>query len=843
MNAADMIPSAPQRARRAGPHHEVDLSSGPARDTYSALIRFLQKQEPASVERIQLQARRLLEELGVTFNLYRDGTGRDHIISFDPFPRVITPEDWQYLSKGVAQRIAIWNAFFRDIYDGQEILKAGIIPFEIIYDDPHYQRACMGVRVPTDTFVHVGAVDLARNAQGQWMAVEDFVSNPTGAIYALQSRHVLGQICPELFDLANVQPIGGYPTELVEHLRGFSSSASSEPRVVLLSPGSYNVAYFEHSYLARQMGIPLVRGNDLIVLNSRVYIKTIGGLEPIDVIYRRMDDRYMDPLAFQEDSQLGIPGLMTCVRKGTVTIANALGTGLGDNRALMAYLPRMAKFYLGDRLLLPTVKRFVCHDPDQLDHVLEDFDNLTILATTERSNRSQWIPSEMSEPERKQLREQLREHPGKFVGEQKLPLSLLPTTQEASLPGRHAGLRLFALAGRTTHVSPCTLTRFALGPDSAVISSGLGGGIKDTWILTGTDQSAPEAPAIVSSAQRRLRMGSRVADNLFWIGRYAERAENTTRILRVLQQIQLEDQSARHDPLRWAPLWEALASATGHPTHFFKRSGLIKNQNVSHYILLDQNNPSSVYNCLERSRFNAQATRESIPPEVWVVLSRLHGIIERAAFSGKFSDQYEIHQIQEVQDKLLNQLDALSGAVTKTMLHDDGWHFWQIGVQLERAVTTLLVTRQVFIKRQGETNPTQRLDANLDTLLRMLSSLYAYRSLYQSRPAALPVAMMLVQDPQLPRSVLYCLREIEKSLRSSFGESLRDPGQTPLKQCSRLCGEVAFVDLEPLLQPAPGGRGGQSIGRLIDDLTAKTYQLATAISDHYLHHQAFNILR
>ena len=823
---------------------EVAIMTGRGAETYRQIMQLLGTPSRGQLPRVTAQAARLMRDLGVTFSLYNDEAGRDNVLPFDPFPRVIDPAEWQQLSSGLAQRLRLWNEFFKDIYDSQEVLKAGLLPFEIVYDDLHYQRSVVGIPVPENTFVHLAAFDLARRKDGQWMVADDFVSNTTGAIYALQSRNVLSQVCPEQIETANVVPIHGYPTELLEHLRHFTRAGYSDPRVVLLSPGTYNEAYYEHSYLARTMGIPLVRGGDLTVLNNRVYLKTIGGLEPIDVIYRRMDDAFIDPVAFRDDSHLGIPGLMSCVRKGTITVANAVGTGLGENRAIAAHLPRLARFYLNESLILPGIERLICGDPDQCDLVVSRLTDYVVSSVSERSNHSTWFASELSAADLEALRRRIMAHPSQFVAEPRQRATLLPTAAARGLEPRHSGLRLFAFGGPKPRVFPSGLTRFATTPDSRVISSGLGGGIKDTWILrdTQTDQTAADQVATPFTApQRRLRLGSRIADSLFWMGRYAERSENTTRIFKVLQQIQVEDQR-RGNQKAWAPLWEALAQATGHPTHFFHNPALRKEQTVAHYILLDRTNPSSVLRCIESCRHNAQATRESVPPEVWVILNRLLQQVSAAAKAGNLGPDAPQEQIFDLQENIINQLDAITGCASKTMLYEDGWLFWCMGTYVERALTTVLVLRQVLLKRAGEVSSGTHFDSNLDAVLRMLSSQYAYRSLFQSRPAMEPVAMMLLQDAQLPRSVLHCLEGIHRGLQTAFGGPGRDAGHTPLRQSAQMVSDVAFADVNSLFSSATTGRNLR-LHLWLDDLASSLMSLSTNISDHYLHHHAFNILR
>jgi uncharacterized circularly permuted ATP-grasp superfamily protein/uncharacterized alpha-E superfamily protein len=820
---------------------EVALALPPAGEVYADLQTQLALRGPDEIQRLAETAQRLMRDLGVTFALYADETSRDRIVPMDLFPRVIDPATWDHLSRGLVQRTRVWDQFFRDVYDSQEALKNGIIPFELVYDDPHFQRNAVGLAVPEDVYVHTAAYDLARDAEGRWVVIEDYVGNVTGTTYALQARHVLGQAAAELLETASIHSVSAYPTELLEHLRSFARG-SREPRVVLLSPGTYNSAYYEHAYLARQMGIPLVRGSDLIVLNSRCYLKTISGLEPIDVIYRRLDEKYIDPVAFQDDSTLGVPGLLLCVRKGTVMIANAVGTGLGDNRALASLLPRLARFYFRESLLLPTVERLLCFDPDQREMVESDPERWVVQHAWERSNRAVWHPGHMGAQEREKFIARIRRDSALYVAEPSLPMTTLPSAS-ARLEPRHAGLRVFVFGGRQPRVVPLALTRTATEAGSRVISSGLGGGIRDTWVLRGPTETedATELPLIVTSPQRRLRLGSRIADSLFWMGRYKARTEQTTRMLQVMQRLQMES-AGRQPAQAWVPLWEAIARATGHEPDFFHERQRLRDEGLAHYLLLDLENPGSVASCVFALRNNAQTLRESIPPEVWSVINRLHQQCEAAMSFGLTRSAQEIARLQEFQQHVLDLVDMLNGSASNNMLHDDAWHFWRLGRNVERALTTTLVTRQVLLKRAGEPKADPHVDHNLDALLRMLSCQYAFRSLFQARPTAPNVVTLLLQDPALPRSVIASLQEIRASLEAVGGQFRHGSSPSPLRSVARLVAELEFAELRSLFVPVASGDSAPLatfLEKLADQLTA----LSIEISDHYLYHQAVNVLR
>jgi len=832
---------------------ETLLAQGMGAEIYGRLRDHLSQNEPQELERLCDRSQRLMRDLGVTFALYNEDDAADWILPYDLFPRVIDPETWKFLSSGVIQRVGVWNEFFRDIYDSQEALKNGVVPFELVYDDPGYQRNAVGLSVPDDTFVHVAAFDLARDARGRWVVIEDYVGNVTGVTYGLQARAVLTQAAPELLETAPVCPVQGYPTELLEHLRGFARGIQ-EPRIVLLSPGSYNSAHYEHSWLARQMGIPLVRGGDLIVLNSRCYLKTIGGIEPIDVIYRRLDDAFIDPVAFRSDSTLGVPGLMTCVRKGTVTIANAIGTGLGDNRAIGALLPRLAKFYNRGPLTLPGVERRLCFDPDQRAMIESDPESWVIQHVSERSNRLVWHPGRMEGEERSRLLRDLRRHPERYVAEPILPLTQLPTAS-ANLDRRHAGLRLFVFGGKNPRVFPLALTRHATEPNSRTISSGLGGGIRDTWILRGDETSPSPSPSrpvfLTAPFQRRLRLGSRIADSLYWMGRYKARAEQATRMLLVLRRLQIET-AGRETADRWAPIWAALARATGHSSEHLalEAEGL---EDPSYRLLLAADNSASVARCIASLHDNSRGVRETIPPEVWSAVHRLHQLCEQAQ---EAMDPSDLARLSDLMQSLLDAVDQLDGAAGKNMLHDDAWHFWRLGQNVERALSTTRITREVLVKH-GRAATEHAADLDLDALLRILSCQYAYRSLYQARPTAPNVVALILQDPALPRSVLACLEDIRASLATVSGSSRHAASASPQRSVAKLANAVEFADLGALFTAAevpvdsaankiakpPGPSGPLPLGLWLDELGDRLSELSVEISDHHLHHQAFNILR
>lgn len=830
----------------ASSHPGVKAVCKRLRETMGAL-------SPEALGRLTRTAQDLMRDQGITFHINDKRAGGERILPFDLLPLTVAAEEWADLEQGLVNRARAWNAFLNDIYTGQDILKAGLVPYEVVYSDPHFRRECVGVKVTQDVHLHVSATDLIRNEDGRWIVMEDQISNPTGAGYALQNRRILSQVTPQFMEDVPLTPIYHYPSQLLETLQAAAPGGSSVAKVVLLSPGIYHEAYYDHAALARQMGIPLVQSGDLIVLDSEVYLKTISGLDRVNVIYRRIDGSYVDPVTNRGDGRFGIPGLLSCVRQGTVTVANSLGSGLADNRALAAYLPQMTEFYLGTKHMLPAVPTLNFRDIDMREFVFDNWRKYVFKTLSTRGPASVWLGEQLEEKQWDELKKRIEAKPGEFIAQPLIRFSTVPTWTEEGLRGRHVSMRAFVLngAGGATATS-CVLTRMALKEGSLIVASASGGGSKDTWLLRDSRRELHSTPAATGVRQRqnRLRLGSRTADALFWIGRYAERAEATVRILRVLQQIRAEDND---NPKAWHPLWEALAAATGHPTSFFKKATFQKEKTttLADYILLDQDNYASVISCLSSCRQNAQQIREALPPEVWTVINRLHLQFSMTVKERSSATVEESLREMTLHSDVLTALDELSGSMEKHMVHDDAWNFWRIGRFMESGVFTLLTMKQVFLKRNDERQPASSLteDINLDALLRMLAGQYAYRSYYKSRPVASQVALLLLQDERFPRSLLFSLQEMVRSLRQIFGERATPLAETPIRYAQHLASDLAYADIAPYFSPAfseveepnpdalPRARTKQ-FAEWLDTLTQRLLNFNSLIADHYLNHQA-----
>ncbi|MEN9634128.1 MAG: hypothetical protein RL077_2532 [Verrucomicrobiota bacterium] len=420
---------------------------------------------------------------GVTFTVYEDTQGTERIFPFDLIPRIIPSDEWKKIEAGLVQRITALNLFLDDIYHGQKVLKDKVIPSALIFGAKHFRREFMNFSVPRGIYVHVCGTDLIRDDQGNYLVLEDNLRCPSGSSYMLENRSAMRRAFPNLFQSYGVRPVDSYSDDLLKVLLHLAPTQSEKSNVVLLTPGVFNSAYFEHCFLARQMGIPIVEGRDLIVRDSRVFMRTTAGLVKVDVIYRRIDDDFLDPTVFRPDSLLGTPGLVNAYRSGHVALANSIGTGIADDKVIYAYVPKLIKYYLGEEPLLPNVTTYLASEPLERKFILENIDKLVVKSANEAGGYGMLIGPAASKAECESFRQQVAAQPRNFIAQDPIKLSRAPTWSDGRLEGRHIDLRPYILFGDKITVTPGGLTRVALRKGSLVVNSSQGGGSKDTWVL------------------------------------------------------------------------------------------------------------------------------------------------------------------------------------------------------------------------------------------------------------------------------------------------------------------------------------------------------------------------
>lgn len=472
---------------------EMHATSTTVRDHYRTYDRWLAQQPRDAMRGRRDEAEMIFRRVGITFAVYgakdEGGSGTERLIPFDLIPRIIPAAEWRELERGLRQRVTALNRFIHDVYHEQAIIQAGIVPAEQVFRNAQYRPEMQGVDVPGGVYSHIAGIDIVRAANpdgsGSYYVLEDNLRVPSGVSYMLENRKMMMRLFPELFSLHRIAPVAHYPDLLLDSLRAVAPSGVNEPTVVVLTPGMHNSAYFEHAFLAQQMGVELVEGQDLFVKDNFVFMRTTGGPRRVDVIYRRVDDDFLDPLAFRPDSTLGCAGLLNVYREGNVTLANAIGTGVADDKSIYPYVPKMIEFYLGEQPVLNNVPTYLCREDEDLKYVLDHLGELVVKEVHGAGGYGMLVGPASTRAEIEDFRRALLANPGNYIAQPTLALSTCPTFVDSGIAPRHIDLRPFVLSGKSVQMVPGGLTRVALKEGSLVVNSSQGGGTKDTWVLEG----------------------------------------------------------------------------------------------------------------------------------------------------------------------------------------------------------------------------------------------------------------------------------------------------------------------------------------------------------------------
>ena len=464
---------------------EMTGTDGSCRPPYEQLKAWLAGIAPDILDHRRREAELIFRRIGITFAVYGDADSTERLIPFDVLPRIISAREWDLVRRGLEQRVKTINAYIKDIYTRREILKAGVVPEDLVFQNPVFRPEMNGQSVPHDIYVHIAGIDIIRIDADTFYVLEDNARTPSGVSYMLENREIMLRLFPELFARHHIAPVENYPDELLATLKSVApASSSSDPNVVLLTPGAFNSAYYEHSFLADKLGVDLVEGRDLLVKGEVVYMRTTEGLKRVDVVYRRIDDDFLDPLAFRPDSALGVPGLMSAYQAGNVTLANAVGTGIADDKAVYSYMPEITRFYLGEEPILKNVPTWRCREPDHLSYVLDNLEQLVVKEVHGSGGYGMMIGPKADRATIGAFHAKLKSDPKNFIAQPTLALSTCPTCVEEGVAPRHVDLRPFVLTGRDRiRIVPGGLTRVALKKGSLVVNSSQGGGTKDTWVL------------------------------------------------------------------------------------------------------------------------------------------------------------------------------------------------------------------------------------------------------------------------------------------------------------------------------------------------------------------------
>ena len=746
-------------------------------------------------------ARRLIIENGVTYNVYADAQGRDRPWVLDPLPILLTAAEWREIEIGVIQRARLFDALLDDLYGSQRLLADGTIPAELPFGHPNFLWPCHGI-VPTGgNRLHVYAVDISRSADGQWWALADRTQTPSGPGYALENRQIVARVFPDLLNDLGVRSLGGFFSALRENLLRHAP-ADQTALAVVLTPGAFNETYFEHAYLARQLGLPLVEGHDLTVRGDTVYLKTLGGLRRVHAILRRLDDDFCDPVELRADSALGVPGLIAVVRAGNVVIANSLGSGVLESAAWMGFMPAAATRLFGEELRLPSVATWWCGEKLALDYVVANIERLVIKPAYPNQRFEAVFGRDLDVTSRAALLERLTARPHAYVAQERLAFSQAPVWQHGGdkatgFAARALGIRVYAIATANGYrVMPGGLARIA--PDAAdIVSMQRGGGSKDVWILAPDRRHTDDAtsPLVPRTIARHDELPSRLAENLFWMGRYSERCEDKARLLRATL-------GARSNVLLW-PL--ALDTCR----HFITMA----KTGESNATLFDETNPLGLKADLQRLAWCASQARSRLSAENWRAISVLQRDFQEAV-DGK-SDP------RETLDALLLSLAALAGFALDDMTQDDGWRLMMLGRRLERLQ---FLAELLALRLQTGITPTQ---SELEWLLDIGDSTITYRTRYLASPLLGSTIDLLVFDKTNPRALAYQWNHIEYSLvriAASLGGSPDDTLDDAVANVAQL--ELSAVDGVS----ARAMRARQSLAEQLDALALGAGMLSDRLS-------------
>jgi uncharacterized circularly permuted ATP-grasp superfamily protein/uncharacterized alpha-E superfamily protein len=764
--ASPFIDGYPQTA---GVYDEMSDANGilrPHWDTFIGSLTKLGKDELANRWRT---ARQRIRENGVTYNIYGDPLGAERPWSLDAIPLVIPPAEWAQLEEGLIQRARLLNEILADLYGPQQLLRGGHIPPALVFANPAFWRPCHDLPVSGNTYLHLLAVDLARSPEGHWWVLSDRTQAPSGAGYALENRNVLAETLPDLFREFQVKPLASFFHSFRNMLLALSPTPRAHPRMVLLTPGPYNETYFEHSYLARYLGLLLVQGADLTVRDSRVFLKTLEGLKPVDVILRRVDDSFCDPIELRSDSYLGVAGLLEAVRAGNVAVANALGSGLIETTAFMPFLPGLSQRMLGEPLKLPTVATWWCGQPKALSYVLDNLDFLVIKPAFPSKGMEPVFGGKLAVVERSRLQDRIKASPHEFVGQELLHLSTVPVWSEETLSPRRIVLRVYlASSGDSWVVMPGGLARVSSSLATPVVSMQRGGGSKDTWVLSDRpiDTSSLQRPRDLPVALNRGEtsdLPSRAADHIFWLGRYAERCEHLARVLRCIL-VRLTGESGGREQGEWESLMKLRACIeTPDPSVATSDSQrhLDESQELEQGILsqiFDEHRADSLNRILNRAGRAAAHVRDRLSSDLLRIVSQF-GDLARAR-GGSAWGYIPAGDALAALNHCIGTLAALRGIELENMTRGPGWRFLNIGRRIERSIHLVKLFRAIIVPLRLETWPA------LEMLLEVADSSITYRARYFTTLQAAPALHLLMNDKGNPRSLAFQVKDLREHCRS-----------------------------------------------------------------------------
>lgn len=804
--------------------HEIFGDGGEPRPEVRAIWSAAQAMRPSERHNMMERLEATLRELGVAFG---PAAGPESAAwNCDPVPTVIGAEDWGIIEKGVDQRLRAFDLFLQDLYSGKGILRRGMVPIQPVLGSPYYLPPAIGVPRPRGHFLHFVAVVLSRGPDGRWHVRGHHLSRAAGLSYAMQNRRALARVWPDVFTDMPVRSISAAPLAVLEHLRGLAEHDAAEPTTVVLTPGPGSPVYSDHSFLARRMGVPLVQGGDLLVLEDALYLKTVQGLKRVHLVLNFVAEQWLDPLVLRSEGVVGVPGLIHCVRRGSVQLVNALGSQLADDRSLLCYSNEIVRYFLGERAILPTVPTHWLGDIDQREMVVENLEAFKV-------KRVEGDDFAFAGPADNDVALALKKEATRYVAQ---PVEYLARSTRFAGRGRvecGSDVVVFALReGERFEVFPGGLNRLH---GTAGKHRGARWTSRDVWVLGGPEEAGepPQVPrpAEINPATRQVT--SRVAEALYWLGRYLERAGHIAYLVQVVETLETEELNAAERRL-YRPTWNRMlppVEENGEP----KRAVATRRDR---YRLLAADGAGTARAAVVAAVRNAQSILEVLSPEAWQPIAELGARFDRAKYRENASEQEIARQTRRLSEACTRLIPQFFGTASNTMLGDDGWRFCEIGEMLERAILTANAMKsnaKVFTA-----GPVHHAEIELSALLRLLGTRDAFRRVYQTRAEPVSVLEFLWENPQAPRSVMRSLRRAGALLREAAPANA--PGaQRALHGIEQLQHRILRVDWREFV-PEESERGSAStrkpIEPVIREIAGALLDLHTLISDCFLNHQA-----
>ncbi len=771
-------------------YDEMCTTKGELRDHWRYLIDAFHTLGPSVLEQRRQDTFRLLRDDGATYNVYGDPGGLNRPWGLDPIPMLVGSEEWATIESSLIQRAELLSLILKDIYGPRELIKKGLVPPEAIYAHRGFFRACDASCLPSRNPLVLYAADLVRSSDGQIWVISDRTQAPSGTGYALENRTVMSRIFPSLIRDSHPHRLASFFRRLRTNLASLAPQGQEYPRIVILTPGPLNETYFEHVYLAHYLGYTLVEGSDLTIREGRVWLRSLEGLEPVDVLLRRVDDDYCDPLELRPDSRLGVPGLLEMVRRGKVSVVNPLGSSVLENPALMAFLPKIAEYYFGHKLTLPSVATWWCGQDKERDYVLANLDQLVVRTIDRTGGALPILGSQLTKTELDELRRQIRAQPYRFVGQEQISPSTVPVSVDGALEPRRAVVRAFLTASEDSFmVMSGGLTRVALDPNGLFVSNQTGAISKDTWVLASEPERKesrwPEAKTRLLDAVLREPLSSRTAENLYWMGRYAERTEQAIRLVRNVctrtnEYIQTYDNTVK------SCLTILLRGLTHVTMTYPGFAGVDSDQRLEQPkdeildVTLNGHRVGTIVGNLKALLNAAYSVRDTVSTDTWRILDDIEGELNRLE---KHAPS-ELAELQYPLGRLITALMALTGLTTESMPRELGWRFLDSGRRIERALLAISLERSTLVIE----TPKEIEVILLESVLATAESLELYRRRYRNQVRFENVLDLLLHDENNPRSITYQIKQLREHVAALPRQAIR-----PLSQEARLLLEASTL--------------------------------------------------